>query len=195
MTIYLFYGSQAQPETNMKAAWTVLRRAWFDALTLEMAGPVIALQQRLNSHTPLERAKPERAWLNAPYLIMPILSVENLGLKASLQRTSQMVTENLLRSGENLLGVKTFNRLAGGLLGIVGVILGILSKRFIGGVVGDCVAIVLTSLFILAAEFLATFNHSAYTTCLYQWAQRVETAQKENQPGEAVAPEMLTAAL
>lgn len=195
MTTYLFYSFQAQAETSMKAAWAVLRRAWFDTLTLALAGPGIALQRRLNRTALPGAAKPDRAWLSAAYLVLPVMAVENLGLKASLQRTSQMVRDNLLRSGENLLGVKTFNRLAGGILGLAGIILGVMVGWRLRGLVGACAGIVLTSLFILAATNLVAFNQSAYSTCLYQWAQRVETAQQQNLPGEALAPEMLTAAL
>jgi hypothetical protein len=195
MTTYLVYSTQSQAEPSMKAAWTVLRRAWFDTLTLSLAEPGIALQRRLSRAAPPNPAKPDRAWLSAAYLIVPVMVVENLGLKASLLRTSQMVTNNLLRSGENLLGVNAFNRLAGGLLEIAGIILGVLFGRFLGGLVGALTGIILVSLFILAAANLAAFSHSAYTTCLYQWAQRVEAAQQQNPPGEVLAPEMLAAAL
>jgi hypothetical protein len=195
MTISLFYNAQAEGEIHPKAAAAVMRRAWFDALAFSLAGGGIALQRRSNRSLPSDKVQPDRAWLNAVYLVMPVMAVENLNLKASLQRTSQMVTGNWLRSGENLLGVKAFNSLAGGILALVGVISGIGVGLIFGGLTGACAGIVVASLFFLAAFNLTAFTHAAYTTCLYQWAQRVETAQQQHQPGEALAPEMLTAAL
>ncbi len=195
MTIFLFYGHLAQGETDLKAARGALRRTWLDALILAAAGPGIALQRRLGHPSPLDAARPERAWLGAAYLVAPVMVIENLGLKASVRRTSQIVKDNLLRSSEHLLGVKAFNQLASILLGLAGFILGLLVGLALGGVIGAGAGIILASLFILAAINLAAFNRAAYHTCLYLWARRVEAVQQQSQAGEVLAPEMLTAAL
>jgi hypothetical protein len=196
-TAYLFHRRLAQDENGPKTAWGLIRRAGFDLLIFSAALPVIAIQRWLKRKpapgvNPPDsgRVNPERAWLEAAYLIMPAMAVENLSLKDSLQRSAQIVNDHLLRFTASTVGVNSFNNLVYALLGIVGFAAGLGVERWMHGVVGACGGIIIASLFSLAAFNLTSYNRAIYHTCLFMVAQSPEAAH----PGNP-AYDMLAAAL
>jgi hypothetical protein len=140
-------------------------------------------------------AKPEGAWLEAAYLVMPLVVIEKLSLKASLMRAAQLVNERSLFVKDSIIGVSSINRLVYAGLGIIGAMIGLVAAWLFHGVTGGCLAVFLFSLFSLAAIFLTAFTRATYHTCLYGGAHLNEAALKGKSSEEGWAREMLAAAI
>ena len=193
-TIYRFHQHFVQTEGETQKAWGLIRRAGLDWLIFVAASPLLIFR-RWQRQRQAAGAKPEQAWLEATYLVMPLMVIEKLNLKDSLRRVAQWVNEHTLFGKDSIIGVDTINRLVYAVLGIIAAVIGLMVAWLIHGVAGACVAVFLVSLFSLAAIFLTGFNRATYYTCLYGGAHLSEAALKGKSSGEAWAREILATAI
>ena len=194
VSTYRFHQHFVPAEGESQKAWGLLRRAGFDWLVFVAAALFVAIQRGQRQRR-AAGAKPEQAWLEAVYLVMPLMVLEKLSLKASLPRAAQLVNERSLFGKDSIIGVSTFNGFVYGVLGIAGAGMGLLAAWLVHGVTGGCLAVFLFSLFSLAAIFWAGFNRATYHTCLYGGARLNEAALQGKPSGETWARELLAAVL
>ena len=194
MTMYLVSEKLAAGKGQMDHAWAIVRRDWLDILSLAVASVLVGLLRSIprgkgnHPERNLAGEGPSALWTEATYLILPAMALENLNLKAALARTAQMVGDNLVMMGVNLVGVRWINALTGLVLGGTGVALGWAAGAGLAAIGGADVAqgnlaglfaaiaagVLIASLFILAAVGVTSFTASAYHTCLFLWARDVE---------------------
>jgi hypothetical protein len=94
--------------------------------------------------------------------------------------------------------------LIGALLGIIGAVLGIgvgygilaiLGTGALGLILGIGLGFLIFLAFTMVASVISTYTSTAYHTCLYLWARKVEVAQTAGQPMRVAAPAPLAAVL
>jgi hypothetical protein len=189
-----FHRHFVQTEGETQKAKSLLSRAGLDWLIFRAAFPFVAVQrwQRQRQSTGV---KSEEAWLEATYLVMPLMVIEKLNLKDSLRRAAQMVNEHTLLGKENIIGVKVVNRLVYAVSVVMVVLVSMVIFRLFHGAAEACLATFFASLFSLTAIFLAAFNRATYHTCLYSGTQVNEAALQGKPGGETWAREMLATVL
>lgn len=212
MTVYLVYGYLAEGDGIMSKAWAIVRRDFWDLLSLAAVGTLVSLLRSVirgggkNGGGFLRRALADllgAVWTEASYLLLPAMVIEDRNLKDGLVRVAQITRENLLLVGVSMVGVGAINGLIGFVLGAIGVGLGLAAGFGIASLGSSTVLIILAiglgillaSLFILAAVILTSYIGTAYHTCLFLWARDVETARYKGQTTEALPPAPLAAAL
>jgi hypothetical protein len=144
-------------------------------------------------------------WMEAAYLALPVMVIDDVNLKDGLKRVAYITKNNLLLIGVSTVGVKAVTGLIGFLLGATGIALGLgvglgivsLSQGAIFGVVsGVSLGVLIAGAFILVATVITSYTATAYHTCLYLWVREVEKAQMQGQPAQAIAaPAPLAAVL
>jgi hypothetical protein len=211
MTIYLVYGYLAEGDGRMDKAWAIVKRDFFDVLSLAAASTVVNLLKSMLSGK-RKSAGPQffaglinTIWTEATYLVLPAMVIEDIGLKDGLRRATHIVKNNLLLVGISTVGVKAVINLIGFLLGATGIGLGLgvglglisLSQGAVWGTIsGIGLGILIAAVFIVAATVIGSYTATAYHTCLYLWARDVERARQSGQPLSAVsAPAPLGAVL
>jgi hypothetical protein len=213
MTIYLVYGFLAEGDGVMSKAWAIVRREWLNILSLAAASTAVNL---LKSAVRGKGGSAGRnflsglistVWTEAAFLILPAMVIEDINLKAALQRAGHIIKNNLLLVGLSTVGVKAVNGLIGFLLGAVGVALGLgvgvglvsLTSSTVlatfGMVTGIGLGVIVAGIFIMVATVVTSYTSTAYHTCLYLWARDVEKAQASGNPAQVQAPAPLAAVL
>lgn len=204
MTAYLFNGFTTGGEKRLSKARAILRLRWSELLNLAAAAVGVSLWQSRAAAQPTAAYPTSSAdWRSATYLVQPVMAVENLDLKASLERAGQMARDHLLRIGVHWVGVRKFSLLAGAAWAALGIALGALAGILIASsgdapalsAAGVAAGFLIASLFSLTAIAAGNYAVTAYYTLLYQWASSVERAQQDNLPGTVPAPDMLAQAL
>ena len=214
MTVYLIYGYLTEGDGRMEKAWDIVKRDFFDILTLAAASTAVnmlksaAQRNRKNSVVSgLMRSATgllETLWTEAAYLILPAMVIDDLNLKDSLQRVWKITKENLLLIGISTVGVRFVTGLISFVFGVIGfgiafVIGGGLS--FISGgstaisIVGIVIGAIIFFAFVMVASIFSSYTNTAYHTCLYIWARDVETAKAHGSSVPVSAPAPLAAAL
>jgi hypothetical protein len=197
MTIYLIYGYLSEGDGVMSKAWAIVRRDFFDILSLAAASTVV------NIIKDMVKGK-GKIWTEATYLVLPAMVIEDINLKDGLVRATQIIRRNLLLVGVSTVGVRLVTGLIGFLLGVTGIGLGFgvgfglisLSNGATWGLVsGIGLGILIAMPFILIATVVSSYTTTAYHTCLYLWARDVERAQAAGQTGQVAAPGPLAAVL
>ncbi len=219
MTIYLIYGYLAEGDGRMDKALAVVRRDFWDILSL---AAVSALVRLVTSRRSRRRNRGgilgllgglvnlllrglQIAWTEATYLILPAMVIEDIGLKDGVQRATRIIRENLLLIGVSMVGVGTVVGLIGFVVVVIGIVLGVGAALLVTSVFGSsvativaatAVAVLIIGIFVLVTMVFSSYTTTAYHTCLYLWARDVERAREREQPAEAVpAPAPLAAAL
>jgi hypothetical protein len=209
-----------------------LRKTWLDLLLFSLASPGLWAASRfklLSSHlpastpprpdgqaeleevvaeTPLRQsAKPvafDTTWVNASYLVIPIMGIEGLKLKESLSRAAQFIQSHALRLSANLIGVRPLSWLVGGLLSLIGIASGWSLYHFtiqhshgiaLRSALFASLSLFTFDLFFLAAIVFGAYINTVYATCLYLWSCTAEKARLENLTEPASVPMLLAAAL
>ena len=214
MTVYLIYGYLSEGDGRMDKAWDIVRRDFFDILTLAAASTAVnmlksaAQRNRKNSVVSgLMRSATgllETLWTEAAYLILPAMVIDDLNLKNSLQRVWNITKQNLLLIGISTVGV----RFVTGLISFVFSAIGFAIAFAIGGglsfisggstavsVVGIVIGAIIFFAFVMVASIFSSYTNTAYHTCLYIWAREVETANAQGSSIPVSAPAPLAAAL
>jgi hypothetical protein len=215
MTVYLIYGYLAEGDGRMDKAWAIVRRDFFDILTLAAASTAVNVIRNLaNSNRRRGGVVASLAagatnllqalWTEASYLILPAMVIDDLNLKDGMSRILKITRENLLLIGISTVGVRWVTGLIGFVLGFGGFLLALA----IGGgalyVIGDInivsgLAIAFAAFifftFVMLASIISSYTSTAYHTCLYLWAREVEKAQVAGSSVPVQAPAPLAAVL
>lgn len=216
MTAYLIYGYLAEGDGRMDKAWGIVRRDFFDLLTLAAASTAVNLLKSLaqrrgrrggNVLAGLASAAAglvEVLWTEAAFLILPAMVIDDLNLKEGAQRVWKITKENLLLIGISTVGVRWVTGLIGFALGVGGALIGLavgygiislLGSEVLGLALGIGLGAILFFFFVLVASVISTYTGIAYHTCLYLWARDVESAQTAGQAIQVAAPAPLAAVL
>jgi hypothetical protein len=215
MTVYLIYGYLSEGDGRMDKAWAIVRRDFFDILTLAAASTAVNLLKSLANRNrrggvgaSLARAATgllEVLWTEAAFLILPAMVIDDLNLKEGLTRVLKITKENLLLVGISTVGVRWVTGLIGFVLGVIGFVLGFgifygLGSFFgfagVGLVITIALAVLVGSIFIMLASVVSSYTGTAYHTCLYIWAREVEKAQVAGKvSSQVLAPAPLAAVL
>jgi hypothetical protein len=215
MTVYLIYGYLAEGDGRMDKAWAVVRRDFFDILTLAAASTAVNLlrtaaqrNRRGGIAAGLARGATsllQVLWTEASYLILPSMVIDDLNLRDGMQRVLTITRENLLLIGISTVGVRWVTGLIGFVLGLVGFLIALAiggGAVYLTGQINalSILAIALAAFiffaFVMVASVIGSYTTTAYHTCLYLWAREVEKAQVVvGQPVQVPAPAPLAAVL
>jgi len=139
-------------------------------------------------------------WIDAHYLVRPVISLENLDLAQSFSRVNQMIEQNLLRFRSSLIGVDLIAGMIHWVSIFAGMILGFfaavniadpLSASIIQRLFGLLIGLGLGGFPIVLGLVFTTFFQNCYHTALYQWASNVESARNGISLKQAAPPEIL----
>ena len=217
MTAYLIFGYLSEGDGRMDKAWGIVKRDFFDILTLAAASTVVKMLKRasqkrnqrgganilaglLRSATGLL----DVLWTEASYLILPAMVIDDLNLKDGVTRVWDITKSNLLLIGISTVGVRTVTGLIGFLLGVVGAVIGfgvgygiisVMGAGTAGLVIGIGLGALIFFAFTLVASVISSYTGIAYHTCLYIWAREEEKAQAAGQSIHVAAPAPLAAVL
>lgn len=215
MTIYLIYGYLSEGDGRMDKAWAVVRRDFFDILTLAAVSTVVnllrsAAQKNKNRGVVGNLARSatgvlEVLWTQAAFLILPAMIIDDLNLKDGAQKVWKITKENLLLIGISTVGV----RFVAGLISFVFGLVGFLLALAIGGglawisggqtaltIIGIVIGALIFFTFVMVASVFSSYTSTAYHTCLYIWARDAEKAVAEGREvSQVAAPAPLAAAL
>jgi hypothetical protein len=220
MTVYLIYQYLTEGDGKMSTAWSIVRRDFFDLMTLAAASTIVNL---LRSAAQRNRARRrggvgaiganmlsaaagflEVLWTEAAFLILPAMVIEDLNLVDGGKRVAQIVRDNLLLVSISTVGVRAVTGLIGFLLGLGGAVLGfgvgygvifVFNSSTAGLVIGVVLGMMIFFAFTIVASVINSYTSTAYHTCLYLWAREVEKAQVAGQPIQVAAPRPLAAVL
>jgi len=217
MTAYLIFGYLSEGDGRMDKAWAIVKRDFFDILTLAGASTVVNMIKNLarrqsargggNILAGLARSATgllEVLWTEASYLILPAMVIDDLNLKEGVSRIWQITKDNVLLIGISTVGVRAVTGLIGFVLGLTGAIIGFgvgygMISLMGTGVAGLVISIGLGAMiffaFVLVASVVSSYTGTAYHTCLYIWARDTEKAQEAGQPVQIAAPAPLAAVL
>jgi hypothetical protein len=214
MTVYLIYEYLTQGDGRMSTAWSIVRRDFFDLVTLAAVSTgvnVLKNAARRNRRGGIAAGLVSAAagllevlWTEAAFLILPAMVIEDMNLTNAAKRVAQIVKDNLLLVGVSTVGVRTVTGLIGVLLGLGGAVLGfgvgygiiaVLGTGTVGLIFGIGLGVFIFLVFTMVANVISTYTSTAYHTCLYLWARNVEVAQKTDQPIRVTAPAPLAAVL
>jgi hypothetical protein len=214
MTVYLIYQYLTQGDGPMSTAWSIVRRDFFDLVTLAAVSTGVNLLKnaaRRNRRRGIAAGLISAAagllevlWTEAAFLILPAVVIEDMNLSSAAKRVAQIVKENLLLVGVSTVGVRAVTGLIGFLLGFGGAVLGfavgygiiaILGTGALGLIFGIGLGVLIFLLFTMAGNVIGTYTSTAYHTCLYLWARNVEVALTQDQPVPVAAPAPLAAVL
>ncbi|MBN1303624.1 MAG: hypothetical protein JXA13_04250 [Anaerolineales bacterium] len=211
MTVYLVYGYLAEGDGRMDKAWAVVRRDWLDILSLAGASTLVKVLTNAlrgkgrNQGGNMLAGLVDTVWTEAAFLLLPAMVIEDINLKAALERVGKIVKNNLLLIGISTVGVRAVNGLIGFLLGAAGIALGlgvglgIISlagpEQVLGLVTGIGLGVIIAGIFIMLATVVTSYTATAYHTCLYLWARDVENARAAGHSSQVAAPAPLAAVL
>jgi hypothetical protein len=214
MTVYLIYGYLTEGDGRMDKAWAIVRRDFFDILTLAAASTLVnmlksaAQRNRKNSVvSSIARSATsllETLWTEAAFLILPAMIIDDLNLKDGMQRVLKITKENLLLVGISTVGVRFVTGLISFIFGAIGFVIAFAigggAAYVFGGstaisIVGVVIGALIFFLFVMVASVFSSYTNTAYHTCLYIWARDVETAKAQSSSMPVRAPAPLAAAL
>jgi membrane-anchored glycerophosphoryl diester phosphodiesterase (GDPDase) len=210
MTVYLVYGYLAEGDGVMSKAWAVVKRDFFDLMSLAAVSTFVNLVKNAikgkggSGGRNILSGLIDAAWTEAAFLILPAMVIEDINLKDGLKRAGSIIKNNLLLVGISTVGVRAVNGLIGFLLGVLGIGLGfgvgfgiitITNTSTFGLVSGIGLGVLIAGIFIMIATVVTSYTSTAYHTCLYLWARDVEKAQAGGDPARVQAPAPLAAVL
>jgi len=216
MTAYLIYEYLTHGDGRMSTAWSIVRRDFFDLVTLAAVSTGVNLLKNAANRNRNRRGGIaaglisaaagllEVLWTEAAFLILPAMVIEDMNLSNAAKRVAQIVKDNLLLVGVSTVGVRAVTGLIGFVLGAGGAVLGfgigygiiaVLGAGTLGLVFGIGIGLLIFLAFTMVASVSNTYTSTAYHTCLYLWARNVEVAQMAGQPIRVTAPAPLAAVL
>ncbi|MEW5829624.1 MAG: hypothetical protein AB1846_12095 [Chloroflexota bacterium] len=218
MTAYLIFGYLSEGDGRMDKAWAIVRRDFFDILTLAAVSTVVNMlknaakkrQQRgglggiVAGMARSAVGLLEVLWTEAAFLILPAMVIDDLNLKNAAQRVWNITKQNLLLIGISTVGVRAVTGLIGFLLGLTGAVIGfavgygiiaVLGAETLGLILGIGLGAMIFFAFTLVASVIGSYTGVAYHTCLYIWARDQERAVEAGQQVQVHAPQPLAAVL
>jgi hypothetical protein len=218
MTVYLIYEYLTTGNGRMSTAWSIVRRDFFDLVTLAAVSTAVNLLKQaaqrnrrrgglggivagvISSAAGLLQV----LWTEVSFLILPAMVIEDMSLTNAAKRVAQIVKDNLLLVGISTVGVRAVTGLINFILGFGGLLLGlgigygiiaVLGTSTVGLVLGIGLGLLIFLFSTMVASVISTYTTTAYHTCLYLWARNVEVAQTSGQPVRVAAPAPLAAVL
>jgi membrane-anchored glycerophosphoryl diester phosphodiesterase (GDPDase) len=215
MTVYLIYGYLTEGDGRMEKAWEIVRRDFFDILTLAAASTVVnliksAAQRNRRGGVGASVARSaagllETLWTEAAALVLPAMVIDDLNLKDGMQRIWKITKENFLLIGISTVGVRFVTGLIGFVFGVIGFIIAFAvggGLAFASGsdptvsIIGIVIGALIFFTFVMIASVFSSYTSTAYHTCLYIWAREVEKATAHGMaPATVKAPAPLAAVL
>lgn len=218
MTVYLIYEYLTTGNGRMSTAWSIVRRDFFDLVTLAAVSTVVNVIKNAARRNRNQRGIAglaasvissaagllEVLWTEVSFLILPAMVIEDMNLTNAGKRVAQIVKDNLLLVGISTVGVRAVTGLIGFVLGFGGLVLGfgigygiiaVLGSTTLGLVLGIGIGFMIFLVLSMIANVITTYTTTAYHTCLYLWARNVEVAQTAGQPVRVAAPAPLAAVL
>ncbi|MCS7010575.1 MAG: DUF6159 family protein [Anaerolineales bacterium] len=210
MTVYLIYGYLAEGDGRMSKAWAIVRRDFFDLLTLAAVATAVNLIKKVVEGRRQSAVRSSLAnlidvvWTQAAFLILPAMVIEDIGLKEAVRRVANIVKNNLLLIGISTVGVRAVNGLINFLLGALGIGLGfsiglgmitVTDASTFGLVAGIGLGVLVAGVVLMLSAVITSYTATAYHTCLYLWAREVEKAQEAGGGLQVQAPAPLAAVL
>lgn len=219
MTVYLIYEYLTTGDGRMSTAWSIVRRDFFDLVTLAAVSTVVnvikqAAQKNRNRRGGLGSIAAgiissaagllEVLWTEVSFLILPAMVIEDMNLANAAKRVAQIIRDNLLLVGISTVGVRAVTGLIGFVLGFGGLVVGfgigygiiaVLGSTTVGLVLGIGLGLMIFLFSTMVASVISSYTTTAYHTCLYLWARNVEVAQTAGQPARVAAPAPLAAVL
>ncbi|MBV6392968.1 MAG: hypothetical protein KPEEDBHJ_02197 [Anaerolineales bacterium] len=213
MTTYLIYGYLTKGDGRMDHAWAIVKRDFFDILTLAAASTAVGLirnaanrNRRGGMAAGFARQAAglfETLWTEAAALVLPAMIIDDLNLKEGLGRVWKITKENLLLVGISTVGVKFVTGLIGFVFGLIGLVIAFgvggafsLAGNMTVTIVGIVIGAIIFFAFVMVASVFSSYTNTAYHTCLYIWAKEVEQATADGKaPAQAQAPAPLAAVL
>jgi len=216
MTVYLIYEYLTQGDGRMSTAWSIVRRDFFDLVTLAAVSTGVNLLKNAANRNRNRRGGIAASlisgaagllqvlWTEAAFLILPAMVIEDINLVNGAKRVAQIVKDNLLLVGISTVGVRAVTGLIGFVLGIGGAVLGfgigygiiaVLGPGTLGLIFGIGIGFLIFLAFTMVASVVNTYTSTAYHTCLYLWARNVEVAQTAGQSIRIAAPAPFAAVL
>ena len=214
MTAYLIFGYLSEGDGRMDKAWNIVKRDFFDILTLAAVSTVVGTLRRMASGkdqrytwSRFVRSAAglfEVLWTEAAHLILPAMVIDDLNLKDGATRIWNITKANLLLIGISTVGVGWVTGLIGFGLGLIGALIGlgvgygiiaIMGTGVAGLVIGIGLGVMIFLVFTLVATVINRYTGTAYHTCLYIWARDTEKARETDESIEIAAPAPLAAVL
>ncbi len=196
MTAYLVYEYLTEGNGRMDRAWAIAGRDGLDLLSLAAASTVVKLIENLlrgrggrgNAMGGLAAGFLNTVWTSATYFILPAMVIEDLSLPQALKRATYIVKNNLMLVAVTEIGVNTVVGLAGFLLGLVAVALGIvvfIALANLSLAVAIVAGVLVAGLPIALITAFTSYVTTAYHTCLFLWAREAEKAVSQGQTVQA----------
>ena len=217
MTAYLIFGYLSEGDGRMDKAWAIVKRDFFDILTLAATSTAVNMLKNLarrrnqrggaNILAGLARSATgllDVLWTEAAYLLLPAMVIDDLNLKDGVKRIWEITKNNFLLIGISTVGVRAVTGLIGFSLALIGAAIGfgvgygliaVLGTGVAGLVIGIGLGAMIFFAFVLVASVIGSYTGIAYHTCLYIWARDAEKAQVAGQPIQVAAPAPLAAVL
>lgn len=214
MTIYLIYGYLTKGDGRMSEAWDIVRRDFFDILTLAAVSTLVGILRSMtqrnrknNGFANILRTAMravEALWSEAALLVLPAMVIDDLNLKDGLARIVKITRENLLLIGISTVGVRWVTGLISFVFTVIGLVLALAIGGGIVSLAGNSTAILVAGItigvlmfftFVMVTSLFSSYTRTAYNTCLYMWARDVETAKAQGSSVQVMAPSPLAAAL
>jgi len=215
MTIRLIYGYLTTGDARMDEAWSIVRRDFFDILTLAAVSTVVGILRNMannnrknNVFASILRSAMravEALWTEAALLVLPAMVIDDLNLKDGLARIVKVTKENFLLIGISFVGVRWVTGLIGFVFTLIGLVLGLGIGGGIASLSGGNTAILVIGItigalifftFLMISSLFSSYTSTAYHTCLYIWARDVEKATAEGRATQGIAaPAPLAAVL
>jgi len=196
MTVYLIYQYLTEGDGKMSTAWSIVRRDFFDLVTLAAASTAVSLLR-----SAAQRNRGRRGGIGT--IGASVLSAA-AGFLEVLWTEAAFLRDNLILVGISTVGVRAVTGLIGFLLGLGGAVLGfgigygiifVSGNSTFGLIVGIVLGMMIFFAFTIVASVINSYTSTAYHTCLYLWARNVEQAQVAGQPIRVAAPAPLAAVL
>ena len=139
MTIRLIYGYLTTGDARMDEAWDIVRRDFFDILTLAAVSTIVGILRKMANSNKKNNVlggilrsamrAVEALWTEAALLVLPAMVIDDLNLKGGLARIVKITKENMLLIGITFVGIRWVT----GLIGFVFIVIGLLLAFAIGG--------------------------------------------------------------
>lgn len=210
MTIYLIYGYLAEGDGRMDRAWAIVKRDFWDILSLAAVSTLVNLVKNQvkgkgqNAGRNFLAGLIDTVWTEAAFLILPAMVIEDINLTNGVKRAGLIIKNNLLLIGISTVGVRAVNGLIGFVFFLLAIGVGLavgypivsLSGASVAGLIaGIALGVLLFLVILMVGSVITSYTATAYHTCLYLWAREVERARQSGSQAAVAAPEPLAAVL
>lgn len=202
MTAYLVYGYLAEGDGRMDKAWAIVKRDFFDLISLAIASAIVKTIENIlrgqrgrrgGALAGIMASILRTVWTTATYFVLPAMVIEDLNLKQGLKRATQIIKDNFLLVAISEIGVGAVTGLVSFVVIVLAVVLALaifIPLSAAAGGAGLVIGAILGGLvFGVAIAFVTVFStyiNTAYHTTMFIWATNMEKAANEGESAEVV---------